>query len=139
MAETSAIVTYGPWITSGVIGVGILTTVIIVAFKITFRLGGLFTEVTTVTQAVTDLRAEVAQGNTLVREEVRAGSDRVLIALGNQSPHRYRRQHDFHHTQPIVLCPSITSAHRKETEASVLKTGAYFIPVALHACRSVDL
>ena len=83
MAETSAIVTYGPLVSAAVIGFGILTTVIIVAFKIIFRLGGLFTEVTTVTQAVKDLRAEVVQGNSQVREEVRAGSDRVLAALGN--------------------------------------------------------
>ena len=81
MPETPGIVTYAPLITSAAIGIGILSTLIIFASKIIFRLGGLFTEVTNLSQAVKDLTTAVAQGNEQVREEVRENCDRVLAAL----------------------------------------------------------
>ena len=81
METTPAIVTYAPLIASALFGLGILVTVVIYGGRIIFRLGGLFTEVSTLTDMVKDLRTDVAKGNEELRHEIHNSTERVVEAM----------------------------------------------------------
>ena len=70
METTPAIVTYAPLIAAVVIGLGIIVTLAIVAGKIIFHLGGLFTEVRKLSESVDGLRTDMGQFKAEVREDI---------------------------------------------------------------------
>jgi len=95
METTPDIVTYAPLIAASAIGLGIIVTMAILAGKIIFRLGGLFTEVSNLSKSVENLRtdmvagfqqsradtdqlrADMLAGHETLREEIRRGADRT--------------------------------------------------------------
>ena len=90
METTPAIVAYAPLIAAVVIGLGIIVTLAIVAGKIIFHLGGLFTEVRNLSEAVDGLRTDIGQlradmvaGNRELRDEIRRSTDRILQVVQN--------------------------------------------------------
>ena len=76
-----SIITYAPLFASIVIGLGIVVTLAIFGGKVIFRLGGLFTEVATVSDKLKELRADVAKGNEELRYEIHNSTERVVEAL----------------------------------------------------------
>ena len=81
MDITSPILTYAPLITSIVIGLGIFITLIILCGKIIFRLGGLFTEVSALTQSMQSLQRDVVQGNERLRAEIQKSNSGLVDTL----------------------------------------------------------
>ena len=70
METTPAIVAYAPLIAAVVIGLGIIVTLAIVAGKIIFHLGGLFTEARKLSESVDGLRTDMTTGFQQLREEM---------------------------------------------------------------------
>ena len=70
METTPAIVAYAPLIAAIVIGLGIIVTLAIVAGKIIFHLGGLFTEVRKLSESVDGLRTDMAAGFQQLRADM---------------------------------------------------------------------
>lgn len=85
MEAQPAIIAYGPLIGAAAIGFGILITLIIYASRIIFRLGGLFKEVETLTEAVKDLRTDVNKGNEELRHEIHNSTERIVDTLAHHS------------------------------------------------------
>ena len=78
METTPVVIAYAPLIAAIVIGIGIIVTLAIVAGKIIFRLGGLFTEVSKLSSSVEGLRTDMSAMRIELRDEIRQSTDRIL-------------------------------------------------------------
>ena len=81
METTPAVIAYAPLIAAIVIGTGIIVTLAIVAGKIIFHLGGLFTEVSKLSSSVEGLRADMSAMRIELRDEIRQSADRILRSV----------------------------------------------------------
>ena len=92
METTPAVIAYAPLIAAIVIGTGIIVTLAIVAGRIIFHLGGLFTEVSKLSSSVEGLRTELPSSveglrtdmsamRIELRDEIRQSADRILRSV----------------------------------------------------------
>ena len=70
METTPTVIAYAPLIAAIVIGIGIIVTLAIVAGKIIFHLGGLFTEVSKMSSSVEGLRTDMSATRTELSSSV---------------------------------------------------------------------